>query len=635
MAMLKQHSPQLPPHQQNPYGIDLSDLQFAQNGGATRTVAFRDQARPRHGFYASAMPQQYARPLSRPATETYDPLSSDAQMGSRQSEHMLRRKTPNGILHAAYDGTSVEQTERPHAMKHILLPISEQFPQIGLSRTIAPQQSFDATFGFPPTGLGAPMPSVPTDMWRTGLPFPTDNSNSWSNMMAHNTPRQQLQLDSVLNQFPIQAPQPLLYPSGQMAYGLMVPQPLQPSFVPTASNSPGPYGPYWPNGTYQPYFPAATRDLRFQPQHTTGWMPNHNVLDPMQNQLAWNMNQMPGPMMSNMMQTPPPNQVPFSNINHIKSDLQHLGGNHNRATFGMNNHFNEQSTLDHSRTNHLNHSSHLPSHTPSPKPRFIPNLSRITATTPNTRPDSQALPNMLSPPTLLDEFGSNSQNARYRDRVFKQAVDIYIDLVKHLHKSRAHAAAHNRNGNSQLTRMYPKPPRPTGQDYTSPPQPVRHNSTGAITHSRPRPFPSRHRHSYVEGRDHSSEFFGLDFPQGSQHARQHSWQRQDQLHAPIIHTSPPPSDRVGHLRREGMDAISPSTTLIPRVDHYPVQNALSALDSLTSFCEDSHWSWVDGLLLGGSLAYALADYQKANDWYSKILEIDSRYDLPSLLFLCY
>jgi len=41
---------------------------------------------------------------------------------------MLRRKTPNGILAAAYDGTSVEQTEKPHATKHILLPVTAAEP---------------------------------------------------------------------------------------------------------------------------------------------------------------------------------------------------------------------------------------------------------------------------------------------------------------------------------------------------------------------------------------------------------------------------------------------------------------------------------------------------------------------------
>ena len=34
------------------------------------------------------------------------------------------------------------------------------------------------------------------------------------------------------------------------------------------------------------------------------------------------------------------------------------------------------------------------------------------------------------------------------------------------------------------------------------------------------------------------------------------------------------------------------------------------------------WSWIDGILLGGCLAYALGDYQKAQDWYKHILTLD-------------
>src|ERR1700722_17462509 len=75
------------------------------------------------------LPQQYAHPLQR--TNSYPQHGSLKEQGHervRQSEHMLRRKTPNGILAAAYDGTSVEQTEKPHATKHILLPVTAAEP---------------------------------------------------------------------------------------------------------------------------------------------------------------------------------------------------------------------------------------------------------------------------------------------------------------------------------------------------------------------------------------------------------------------------------------------------------------------------------------------------------------------------
>ena len=56
----------------------------------------------------------------------------------------------------------------------------------------------------------------------------------------------------------------------------------------------------------------------------------------------------------------------------------------------------------------------------------------------------------------------------------------------------------------------------------------------------------------------------------------------------------------------------------------PITQASNALDSLSTLCQESGWTWVEGMLLGGSLAYGLSDYGKALTWYSKILEIDKK-----------
>ena len=60
-----------------------------------------------------------------------------------------------------------------------------------------------------------------------------------------------------------------------------------------------------------------------------------------------------------------------------------------------------------------------------------------------------------------------------------------------------------------------------------------------------------------------------------------------------------------------------------RHDVSPTANAASALEAITKHCGDSSWQWIDGMLLGGCLAYALGDYQKALGWYSRILDLDS------------
>jgi hypothetical protein len=53
-----------------------------------------------------------------------------------------------------------------------------------------------------------------------------------------------------------------------------------------------------------------------------------------------------------------------------------------------------------------------------------------------------------------------------------------------------------------------------------------------------------------------------------------------------------------------------------------MNKAKEALEMLTTLCDQSGWCWIDGMLLGGCLAYGLEDYHKALDWYSKIIALD-------------
>jgi hypothetical protein len=56
----------------------------------------------------------------------------------------------------------------------------------------------------------------------------------------------------------------------------------------------------------------------------------------------------------------------------------------------------------------------------------------------------------------------------------------------------------------------------------------------------------------------------------------------------------------------------------------PLSKAREALDMLTTLCDQSGWCWIDGMLLGGCLAYGLEEYHKALDWYSKIIALDPK-----------
>ncbi len=56
----------------------------------------------------------------------------------------------------------------------------------------------------------------------------------------------------------------------------------------------------------------------------------------------------------------------------------------------------------------------------------------------------------------------------------------------------------------------------------------------------------------------------------------------------------------------------------------PSSDATVALQVLSKLCQEANWLWVDGMLLGGCLAYGLGEYHKAWRWYSRVLANDPR-----------
>lgn len=134
------------------------------------------------------------------------------------AENMLRRKTPNGTLNDAYESSNHDA----QAAKHMLLQ-------------------------------------------RNGAPHP------------YGQVPQMPQMDSVLNQ---QAPLPMRYMNAMTHpfFGQSVPSVMQPPFQqlgPTASgiDGRGLYGPYWNDGTFVPYRPAALRDPRYYAHHDFHYSP--------------------------------------------------------------------------------------------------------------------------------------------------------------------------------------------------------------------------------------------------------------------------------------------------------------------------------------------------------------------------
>lgn len=54
----------------------------------------------------------------------------------------------------------------------------------------------------------------------------------------------------------------------------------------------------------------------------------------------------------------------------------------------------------------------------------------------------------------------------------------------------------------------------------------------------------------------------------------------------------------------------------------PTAQAKLALETLDKMCSDSNWAWLDGMLLGGCLAFGLGDLNRARSWYLHVLQLD-------------
>ncbi|KAL5115120.1 hypothetical protein ACEQ8H_006956 [Pleosporales sp. CAS-2024a] len=491
-----------------------------------------------------ARPQQYAHPLSR--HHSYHAQGADAAAAFKPPEHMLRRKTPNGILAAAYDGTSVEHTDKPHAAKHILLPVTA-----GASMPYAFTQSL-------PLRAPASTRHDGAADWSPSLYFETGSGRA-----AQHLP----QIDSMLNQIP--PLQPLVPYQVYAPYGGALAVPGQSPLGPTVSNDQGPYGPYWPDGTYTPYQPAAMRDPRFAHHPRPHWaLPQHSAYHYQQNPFPFN-------------QGPHPYNTAFARP-----------------------------------------SSEFPPYA-QPVPNYAVDYQHASLIPPLAQPSQDLLPSAQSTPvadraavtTPTAEQGPQSLDGQSRDKVFAWAHTVYVDLLRYLTHTRKHS--HHAHGRSQSRpHIYPKPPRQPSANLSEsatangvPPIERRSSHTASPTAARPHISRTRSSSAWSTG--------GYD-PSSAQRL---SWQHMPQQQPMLPHMSG--MEPVRTLRRTSGSITSANQHV--RHEIPPSMTAASALEAITKHCEESKWNWIDGILLGGCFAYALGDYQKAQDWYKHILVLDKNH----------
>lgn len=450
------------------------------------------------------------------------------------SEHMLRRKTPNGTLAAGYDGTPVQWSSKGPALKHVVLPVSDgSSPNFNGSSAA----SFDDSRPRRST-VGSDWSQQPVnkrfnavdggDMHISGaanwlqLPSISDPSpNVWDQIRTY--------------------PASCYYPSNDMQIPTVLQPPYQHAPGPTASNDGGLYGPYWPDGRFVPYRPAAIGHHGYH--HT------HQGVD-----LNNNLERYPPPTPDH---TPSFQNPSFAN----DIDLFQRG--------------NQQL-------------QNYPAGLPVPDGRYTGSYqdfnSSLYASDGSRTPTAQSI--------------QKANNPHFREKTLSWAHAIYVDLLAFLRqrgKENSHSRGSNGLRNHSRASIYPKPPRQPASYIGS----AHWTDLGADEHET---FNPRRRSNTF----HASPLF----VPGSN--KINTWPSQ------ALHSE----QRYG--RSSNSDIPHYLSPLTP--PHFPTTSprdkAKQALDMLTTLCDQSSWSWIDAMLLGGCLAYGLEDYHGAIEWYSKILALD-------------
>lgn len=491
-------------------------------------------------------------------------------------ESTLRRKTPNGTLNAGYDGA----LNSPNPYKYQLINANGG-PVCRHVQTAHKNAE--------------PTPSQHQQHQQTDLAQRNDCHVTGQLGLQPAYFRSPFAVDSAVKEVPVQ------HFHGPLYYGQTVPSALQPSFQhlgPTASGvqGSGPYGPYWHDGTFVPYRPAALRDPRFYCHYSTLWS---NSLSQIQHApYGGTSPQVSNPWEHRML----PAQESYPPL------------------------------VNDSRAFRQDILSHQPSRIYSDSPLPLP--PEELSDSPLTQQDL-----IINSQNVLAEVSPSSPHALQRDKIFAWALQQYRDLLGFVHHTRRQQF-HDRRLHGQLRVLkpafYPKPPRPglcrSSHSFSA-------TSTQSSARMEVRATPdsilSNDKAQAVTGRPRS---IGQDL--AAQTAPSTNVWISDSAHHPVDEHNHPGSlgDDAKHdldLFVVGQDrfvapdqrvsSTNPYMTSLDPESHSPPARATLALMHMTKLCQDTNWQWIDGMQLGGCLAYGLGDYEKALLWYNKVLEADGKH----------
>lgn len=488
-------------------------------------------------------------------------------------EYTLRRKTPNGTLNAGYDTADDSLNPQKHQLvvNEGIAPVQPYAPPVTAKRTFLEHQQLQ---------------HAQHSSWSTPTGYGWSGSQY---LQPHALPV----MDSMLHQMPMQHVN-----AAQQFYGQTVPSVIQPSFQylgPTASGGQGsgPYGPYWHDGTFVPYRPAALRDPRFYHHPASHWRASPSGSFPAHHTQQWQQRH------SSSQPVTWTNSPGFAS-----TDPYHTHNHHHQIG-----------------------------------PIYPPQSNPVQSNAYGTH----LLPPVTGPvwqeqqgcPLDLDaEFGPLSSNSQQRDKVFAWALQQYRDLLTYIHHNRRQQQQHNKSHGRPVQRpsFFPKPPAPTSSGSSLMMNRKRPSLNGDNAHDGHTPPLIRSetspgglgRLNYILrppppsiGSAHGLHLQGNEYHRRASYDQWEKSQHPQQWQQSILHSS----DGFRTLRRTSGSSVS-STIPQPSKDDSPIGRANIALSYVTKLCQDMGWQWTDGMHLGGCLAYGLGYYPQALRWYTKVLEME-------------
>lgn len=506
---------------------------------------------------AGASSRQYAIPAD-PGPFRRDRYSAP-QLSYSEHEVLRLRKTPHGRL-LEQETAALDKNVQLPASKHVLLSSSPDFQQTGIA--------------FDPQWSGMNLPLQPANIGgidlardaRYSQPYAT--SKPYPYRVAWDFPGG---LDSMLNQtLPLQPTQRYFLQHGSNI-PTVLPATMHSQFGPTASAGQELYGPYWPDGTFSPYRPAAVRDSRFFPRAPTERFPLDHIQQPQTLRRSGRLPDMQNP--SYLPSLPP----------------------------------------------HVMHTAMPPIDSPSSKWHMHQN----TYPPPRYPYDHHyqaadlSIPSLMSVPrTSLTSLlpGPGSERIAFRDKSFAWANRIYTDLLETIRCNTKNMRTNGGNftaGSTNKMPIFPKPPQRTGSHFQGLPNGKVHRNLETSK-------------SLTRNASDSNVFDISARPQTAILRPQNTCSFPNFL--PLQDRSdtnqfPPsqyePKDRIPEIRQPRTSISSPQR----RPPTF--EEATSALRTMELLCQEADVPWVDGMLLAGCLAYGLGNFAKAEEWYLAVLQQDN------------